>query len=230
MSRFTASRCFYYCLEIVYARMQSIIIWPPRNILKQTMPQCFKLNFDDKVSVVIDCFEIFIEKSSNLLVQANTWSNYKHHNTIKFLIGITPQGTICFISKAYGGRCSDKFITEDCGILTKLEPGDLVLADRGFLIYEAVKSKQAELNIPSFLKGRKQLDPKEVENTRQLANVRIHVERIIDLLRQKYSILHNDLSLKLVKQKYENEDYACIDKIVTVCCALINLCPSIISE
>ena len=37
----------------------------------------------------------------------------KHHNTIKFLVGISPSGFITFLSSSYGGRASDKFITKD---------------------------------------------------------------------------------------------------------------------
>lgn len=40
-----------------------------------------------------------------------------------------PQGTISYLSIGYGGRTSDKFITENCGYLDKLQPGDVVLAD-----------------------------------------------------------------------------------------------------
>ena len=42
--------------------------------------------------------------------------HYKHHNTVKFLIGITPQRAISFIPKGWGGRVSDQLITEKCGI------------------------------------------------------------------------------------------------------------------
>ena len=33
-------------------------------------------------------------KPSNLLARAKTWSSYNHHHTAKFLIGITPQGSV----------------------------------------------------------------------------------------------------------------------------------------
>ena len=39
----------------------------------------------------------------------------KHHNTTKFIIGISPSGFITFLSSCYGGRASDKFITKDSG-------------------------------------------------------------------------------------------------------------------
>ena len=65
-----------------------------------------------KCVVIIDCFEIFIERATNLKARAQTWSNYKHHNTIKFLIGIAPQGAVTYISKGWGGRVSDVYLTE----------------------------------------------------------------------------------------------------------------------
>ena len=62
----------------------------------------------------------------------STWSNYKHRNTAKILLGIVPQGAIAFVSKAWGGRVSDKHLTDHSGFLNKLLPGDVVLANRGF--------------------------------------------------------------------------------------------------
>ena len=70
---------------------------------------------------------------------------------MKFLVGITPYGKISFMSKAYGGRVSDKEITSKSGFYEKLEYGDLVLADRGFLIEEELAANGAALAIPPFL-------------------------------------------------------------------------------
>ena len=74
-------------------------------------------------------FEISIDRPSNLLARAQTYSHYKSHNTVKVLIGITPQGSVCFVSKAWGGRTSDKYLTEHCGMLKNLRPSDLVMAE-----------------------------------------------------------------------------------------------------
>lgn len=118
------------------------------------MPQCFLESFGKQVTVILDCFEIFIEKPKSFNSSAECWSNYKHHRTLKYLIGITPQGSISFISEGYGGRASDKFVTEDCGILDLLLPGSVVLADRGFLIENCVHQVGAKLKIPAFTKGK----------------------------------------------------------------------------
>ena len=143
------------------------------------------------------------------------------------LIGITPQGSICFVSEAWGGRNSDKFLTENCCLLDNLIPGDLVLADRGFTVHESVQFHQAKLNIPAFTKGKDQLDSVDVEQTRKIAAVRIHVERIIGLLRPKYTILQQTLPTEwtdyLICRK--GESVPLIDRIIRVCSALVNLCP-----
>ena len=54
-----------------------------------------------------------------------------------------------------------------------------MLADRGFDIGEDVARIQASLKIPAFTKGCTQLNPRDIEETRQLASVRIHIERVI---------------------------------------------------
>ena len=192
------------------------------------MPLCFQQAFGTKVTVVIDCFEIFIDKPTNLLARAQTFSSYKHHNTIKVLIGISPQGAISFVSEAWGGRTSDKFLTENCGILEKLLPGDMVMADRGFTITESVALKQARLMIPAYTKGREQLDPIDVEKTRALASVRIHVERVIGLLRRKYTILQSTLPTDFLNNDNGQDEVPIIDRIIKVCSALVNLCPPIV--
>jgi hypothetical protein len=156
-----------------------------------------------------------------------TWSNYKHHNTVKFLIGISPQGIVSFISKAWGGRVSDKFLTEHSGFLANLLPGDVVLADRGFDINESVALYCAEVKTPAFTKGKKQLSGLEVESTRRIAAVRIHVERVIGNVRKKYTILEGTLPIDYLMGK-DTSGNTTIDKIAVVCCALTNLSPSVI--
>lgn len=53
------------------------------------------------------------------------------------------------------------------------------MADRGFIIEEDVALQGARLTVPAFTKGKQQLSQKDVELSRQIANVCIHVERII---------------------------------------------------
>ena len=74
---------------------------------------------------------------------------------MKFLIGITPQCVISYISGAWGGRVSDKYLTEHCGLLRyPVLPGDVVLADRGFDISDSVGVCQLSKAVhPSLHKG-----------------------------------------------------------------------------
>ena len=97
---------------------KSLVKWIPKESVLENMPTMFRKAGYGNVRTIIDCSEVFIECSKSLNTQALTWSDYKHHNTIKFLIGISPTGFVSFLSKCYGGRASDKFIcNEKCGLL-----------------------------------------------------------------------------------------------------------------
>jgi hypothetical protein len=86
---------------------------------------------------------------------------------------------------------------------------------------------QAKLVIPDFIKRKKQLHPLEVENTRKIANVRIHVERVIGLVVRKFRIFDGEIPLEFLKLK-QGETTPTVDKFVRVCCALSCLCPSVV--
>ena len=128
--------------------------------------------------------------------------------------------------EAWGGHVSDKFVTENCGFLDKLLPGDMVMADRGFYHY----LKQARLVILAFTKGKSQLDPVDVEQTRGIANVRIHVERVIGLLREKFTILKGTLPTDYLLSNHENSDRhtPLVDHMIRVYAALVSFCPPIV--
>ena len=118
----TVSRHFHTVLDILYVKTKSLIQWPDREVLRLTMPTSFR-KFFKKCAVIIDCTEVFVERPADLLARAQVWSNYKHHSTIKFLLGITRQGTISYVSKCAGGRISDKEIVERSSFVNFLLPG-----------------------------------------------------------------------------------------------------------
>ncbi len=86
----------------------------------------------------------------------------------------------------------------------------------------------ASLQIPAFTKGRKQLSAYEVADTRKIANLHIHVERVIGLVRRKYQILQSRaMPIEHMATK-QGEALALIDKIGVICCVLSNLFESVV--
>ena len=57
-------------------QLQPLVLWPERDVLQKALPQCFQASFGSKVAVILDYFEIFIERLSNLLAKSCTWSSY----------------------------------------------------------------------------------------------------------------------------------------------------------
>ena len=116
-------------------------------------------------------------------------------------------------------------------ILNKLLPWDLVLPDRGFTIVEGMMLQQVQLAIPAFTKGKDQLYLVDIEKTRGIANVHIHVESVIGLLRRKCSLLSGILPIDfLMSSPNGSKEQATplIDRIINVSAALVNFCPLIV--
>ena len=69
----------------------------------------------------------------------------------------------------------------------------------------------------------------DVDLARKLSILRgrIHVECVIGLLHQKYTLLESTLPINMIMS--DNNEYSLIDIIVTVCCALCNCCESVVS-
>ena len=74
----TVSRILIKWLQLLDVRTSSLIQWPDREQLQRTMPWCFRPHYGLRVTSIIDCFELFIEKPSDLMSRAVTWSTYKH--------------------------------------------------------------------------------------------------------------------------------------------------------
>ncbi|KAJ8926973.1 hypothetical protein NQ314_020617 [Rhamnusium bicolor] len=157
---------------------------PTRHKNKTCMPSSFSPFTNCKM--VIDCTEIYTEVPSQLDKQKYTYSSYKHRNTLKGLVGVAPNGTITFLSNLYVGNTSDKNIVKHCGVLTSFLAGDLILADKGFLIQDLLPPGVL-LNIPPFLM-KAQFSPEEARQTVTIARARIHVERAIRRIKE-YKIL-----------------------------------------
>ena len=222
VSSSTASRIFHKWLGLMYVRLKFLVAWPSREIMEENMPMIFKQLYP-RCRCIIDCSEIYIETPTSFDARAQTYSNYKKHNTINFLIGITPCGTISFLSQCWGGRVSDKNLTQESGFLNRIEPGDIILADRGFTVGEDIR----RLEIPAFTRGKKQLSQEEVEMSKQLAHVRIHVERVIGLLKNKYTLLTGPIPVPLCRVSGDIP-VPSVDKILLVCSALTNLSDSVV--
>ena len=77
----------------------------------------------------------------------------------------------------------------------------------------------ATLDIPAFTRGCDQLAPGDIEATRNLANVRIHVERIIGAVRQRYQILSATGVLKKEIISKKTNGGTVLDSVVCLLCS-----------
>ncbi|WAR20053.1 hypothetical protein MAR_001891 [Mya arenaria] len=99
--------------------LEALFPYPSAEQVKQNLPESFS-KFPN-TRLIIDCTEIYVQKPNVLKAQRQTWLNYKHRNTREILIGITPGGTVAYVSPLYGGSASDKLIVKHCGLLHHIQ-------------------------------------------------------------------------------------------------------------
>ena len=209
VSKATVSRIVITWINFLYFKFKEIDIWPSREQVQHYMPSVFTESYPS-TRCIIDATEIYIQSPTSPVTQQLTFSNYKNHNTLKALIGITPSGVISFVSDLFGGCISDRELTIQSEFLDKLEPGDSIMADKGFLITDLLDPLGVSLNIPP-MKRTNQLSEDELIETRRIASARIHVERAIGRVKN-YHIL-TDIPNTLA---------GTINQIFFVCCMLTN--------
>nr|XP_021000790.2 uncharacterized protein LOC107456061 [Parasteatoda tepidariorum] len=159
--------------ERLYEPLMSIV---PSQLKNQIcLPSCFA-SFQN-CRMVVDCTDFCTIRLKKLKHQRLFYSFYKHRHTIKCLIGVAPNGSITFAGHMFPGSTSDKEIFKKGSLCQIFQLGDLVLADKGFLITDVVPDG-VSVNIPPFL-ATQEFTPSHVQNTKMIARARIHVERVI---------------------------------------------------
>ena len=208
-----SSFMFTTWIKILSKLLKNLVAWLPREAIRDNFPKAFIKTGNNKCRVMLDCAEVFVERPKLLDCHAAICSDYEHHSTVKSSFGISLSGFTTFLGSCYGGQASDKFITKNSGFYDLLERGDVVIADRGFQIQEDLLPNFCNLQVPPGARTKSQMTKKEVQKTKEIANLRIHVERAINRIKN-YRILKGTLPITMMQH---------VDEIVLVCAALCNI-------
>lgn len=94
------------------------------------------------------------------------------------------------------------------------------MVDRGFNIRDLLLKKGADIVIPPFLGDRANLTPQEEAQTRTIAKLRIHVERVIERMK-KFKILKKIVPLNTLTT---------FSQTVFIVASLVNFSKSVVSK
>ncbi|XP_020625579.1 uncharacterized protein LOC110062972 [Orbicella faveolata] len=180
---------------------------------------CAPSSFSEFTScrIVIDCTDVEIAVLGLMSLQNATYASYRGMNSFKVIVRVTPNAVITIVSKSYPGSISDKAIVQQSGLLNHLVAGDMVLADKGFLIHDILPN-DVSLNIPPFLNNGV-FTESEAKKTKSIARARIHVEKANARLK--------DFKILTFIPSYLR---CCADVIFQLCAALVNLQFPLIKE
>lgn len=197
---------FITWIRLMASQWKDLDLWLDRETVTATMP----LNFQEKypkARVVLHAIECPIKRPGCALPQPVTFSKIKNRNTIKFLIGIAPNGLITYVSPSYGGSATDREIVEKSNILHRFDDGDEILVDRGLKIQDLFSSYGVTVNDKHkfFKKGKKMRMGK--------CKGSVKVERTFSMLK----------SYQIFKQSFNQTETMLSSEIALVCAVLVNL-------
>ena len=183
---------FITWLRFMHLQWSEIPQWPSKDLVNFYLPSDFRCKFPDTRGVV-DATEVPILKPGNPLAQQCTFSTYKHKNTVKSVVTMTPGGLISNVTSTYGGSTSDRQVIERSNFFKMCDPGDSIMVDKGFDIQDLLAPYKVKLNIPSFFKKKNQLSISNKGTNKTISSKRVHIERIIGL-EKTYKILQGTLT------------------------------------
>lgn len=215
----TITNIFVTWINFMALELGDIDWWPSSELVRFNSPRDFKLKYPS-TRLIVDGTECPVQKPKEPLAQQATFSSYKNRNTLKVLVGASPGGLVSYVSPAYCGSTSDRQICERSNLVTMCEPGDSIMADKGFNVQDLFEARRVTINIPTFFSKKNRLSGNTVMNDRKIASKRVHIERIIGLAK----------TFKILCQPLNNTESALASEVIGVCFLLCNFRPNIIPK
>ena len=95
-----------------------------------------------------------------------SWSEYKHHNTVKFLVCVVLNSSVIYVSEGYTGQISDKALAKDSGFLDEIPPFCLIMAHKGFNLLDECAGRYITFIVPPGKCGASQMTLAEITKTK----------------------------------------------------------------
>lgn len=213
LSRLTQNDCKRYIFKIMprLAILLRTTIVIPKQV-EVNVPKCYKDS--EKFKIVLDCFEIPIEKPKCLYCIKEYFSHCQDLDTIKFLVGISSNNLVIFISKPQGGLYSDEQVFKQSDFVEKVNSGqDTIMAVNDLEIEDICDKYNIELRKPHWKNMNKQVFENDDELTATVADAQFIIDNFCKQLKD-FKIFSERLHWRLVPQ---------IHSIFTIVCGVINL-------
>lgn len=211
---------FITWIRFMHLSWKEVHLWPSRELVQFYAPADFKKKYPT-TRIILDGTEIKMKKPDSPVAQQGTYSSYKNGNTVYTCVGSTPGGLTSYVSRSYGGSISDRMCVQiSTDLLEKLDPGDSVMADKGFDIEDILAAYRVTLNIPTFFKERNQITPFTLKQDRKIASKRVHIERIIGLAK----------TFKILRGPLDGTETLLADDIIFVSFMLCNFRKTIVHK
>ena len=170
-----SSFIFTTWIKLLRKLLKNLVAWLLQEAIRDNLPEAFIKTGNNKCRVILDCAEVFKLKDQNHLIV-----KLQPILIINTIFGISSSSFITFKFMLWW---PSKFITKDSGFYDLLERDNVVMTDRGFQIQEDLLLHFCNVQVPPGEWTKSQITKREVQKTKEFANLRIHVERAINRIK-----------------------------------------------
>lgn len=221
VSKQTAGRAFTTWVCFLRRSLRPFVRFPKIDEVEATAPPNFIRAGLGKCILVLDGVELETMRVWQANMAHVIWSPYKGRPTGKLMVAVTSGGAITYIGPMYGGRLSDSDIVKRSGLIEGLVKmgysgkGFSVMADRGFNPLAASFLEAGILYVapPSTRTGEEQFTTEDADISREVANLRIHVERAIGALKE----------WRYLDTKFSSKQMDVVPMVWEICASLVNM-------
>ncbi|XP_047226025.1 uncharacterized protein LOC124871076 isoform X2 [Girardinichthys multiradiatus] len=233
----TVARTVHRMVNIMSSTLvPTAVFWPSRAELRKNLPAALQTSHPD-CAVIVECFTVPLEEPLSMGAEHQQQQTMcpcsgemgPGYSSLKYLIGVAPQGVVTFVSRGVPGSVSDKGLAEGCGFLCKLLPGDVVLSCRDLDIEDSVAARGASFKIAGACRGEARARSEGLpgpDTASETVIVQRHVERVLSMVKQRFTMLTGPVESPFSTACERTSNLSTFDKIVQVACALNNLCIS----
>ena len=204
------SNNFRLILKSLSPYKSALIKWQTKKQIAKLLPDCFKYYPDTRIIIIF--LELPVQSPSKQSEQKDFYSHHQRRHTVKFMMGIAPNGFISFVTKVYPGSVCNSVIFSESNIVNQIDEGDRIMVYKDFP--EVELQKEIVTIIPDKIENNQaRFSKEELEECKRISSVRIHVNQFIERM-QIFEIVNNEIPRTLLPY---------ISDIIAVCAMSLNL-------
>lgn len=212
LTQIVCSSYFFAMVRTLAGVLKHTIYWTKTEELLKNLPEAFQ-SFK-QTRLILNCTETEIDKQRCPKCKKEQIEKNKEYESVKFVLGVAPNGLIIFKSKTFDAQADDTSVFTQTTLLDSLDPvKEAIMADNSLNIEAECVERNITLIKALKLEKNKQYTSRDVHLIKNVCAARVHVDRTLQRFKM-YKVLQTKISWRLLPY---------LDDICTIVAGVVNM-------